>query len=81
MPFDILSVKISVFAGSGFAFTVVVWFRRIHLQKQPPEMFSKKVFLKIRQNLQKTLVFESFFLLFFFPLCAMGKYGWDGSIS
>ena len=56
----------------------VVWIRRVHLQKQLPEMFLKKVLLKIPQN---SPGLQYFFLLFFFSLCVVRKYGWDRSIN
>ena len=35
--------------------------RLLYLQKQPPEVFHKKVFLEISQNSQKTTAPESLF--------------------
>ena len=56
----------------------VVWFRRVHFQKEPPEMFLKKVFLKNWQNPQKTPELESFFLALLFFLLRYGEIwlGW-----
>ena len=59
----------------------VVWFRRVHLQKQPPEMFFKKVVLKIRQNSQKAPVLEYFFLALLFFIVRYGEIDWNGSIN
>ena len=51
----------------------VVWFRRVHLQKQPPEVFLKSVFLKILQNSQEnTCGGASFPALLFVPFWEMG---------
>ena len=47
----------------------VVWFRRIHFQKQPPEVFLKKVFLKLPENSpENTCTGVSFPTLFLFLL-------------
>ena len=48
----------------------VVWFRRVHLQKQPPEVLVGKDVLK---NFAKFTVLESLFFLFFFFYVRCGE--------
>ena len=49
----------------------VVWFRRVHLQKQPPDMFLKKGFLKNSAKFTENTCAWVFFLalLFFLMRC------------
>ena len=55
----------------------VVWFRRVHLQKQPSEMFFKKLVLKNSAKFTENNCAWVFFMLFFFLVpCGEIWLGW-----